>query len=110
MQFWHICERSGDGQISKEEYLKLNTALSKHLLPEYEVHAAQATAEVQYIQFKQNLINDLQEEWQKDSHSKPHLTYEQFYAFVFEVIDLWAKGLNAEEYPSLLSLLLLFDE
>lgn len=49
MQFWHIC---GDGQISKEEYLKLNTALSKHLLPEYEVHAAQAAAEVQYIQFK----------------------------------------------------------
>ena len=28
-----------------------------------------------------------------------HLSFQQFYAFLFEVIDLYSKGWNASEYP-----------
>ena len=104
-QFWNLCTKDDNNKVTKQDYVKLNVLIAKYVLPDFEEQQALTAAEVIihtiYIiiyQYFYHTNEFIQLEWQKDSPTSSGLTYEEFYGFVFEILDIWAKGLQAVEY------------
>lgn len=94
LQRWWQCsltsmkeERRAHGILSKEDYVVLSLKLNKCMVPQFDEAEARAAAEV---------------DWVNDSKGEAHLTRATFMDCVFELADVWTRGLDPAEYVEFL--------
>jgi len=87
LRFWSIGPNSGSrpttGRWKKKQYVAMLVALTKALVPNFHKKAARKTAEQDY---------------RKDSRGENGITWKNFKAGIFELVDSWVDDVDLNRY------------
>ena len=89
-RFARLYRLDAEGLIGPAEYVRVQLAVARVLIPTMGAAEARATA-----------VDD----WETDRAGADRLDYSRLFSAVFEMADLWCPGLAVEEYVSFLDAL-----
>ena len=86
-KFWHVYAKDENGEIVKEEYLRVHVKLAMTLIPDITEEEAMQAGE---------------EDWEEDVKGATTMTKECLYDCLFQLVDMWCTSIDGAEYAAFL--------
>jgi hypothetical protein len=94
-KFWLICDKNVYGSVDKEIVIALLLRLCRVLHPDIIYRDAIKIVEI---------------DWIRDSQNQDSLTYDQFFASIYEIADTWSPTRNGPAFSAFLDKVFVFSE